>query len=449
MDFRFDYTKTMMMKLFLARPDRKGRSEVVCDFAHALDIIKAADALTAGVPKIIYLVGWQYLGHDDKYPAFFEVNPYLKRNEDKTALDSLLYLMEEAKKYHTTVSVHINLTDAYENSPLFPDYVMNKALVTNRFGRGAKIEEYNGLACYKINYKAEWESGLFHKRMNKLLKLLPLEDIGTVHVDNFQCYTNRVPYVSANEMQTYRLKMIDAFAERGIDITTEFTYREGPLTVLSYGKAVRDRLPTKYPIALLGKVPAVWWADKMTEKEIMKYYPHAYGGGILKNEKFARALYGNIHGEDMWLGGAEPEKWEKAFTKQFALVNVPFFYLNSKIRKDYHSDKRGVTVEYTDSTVSDGKTEEIRNGQKILKEKDFMCLPIFWRDDSYMAYFADDGEKTLYLDGKTADVFELGCGGERFVKRCGIYDGKINLRMTGGTLYLIKTDSDGLLRNQT
>ena len=43
--------------------------------------------------KIIYLVGWQYNGHNDKYPAFFEVNRALKWLQDKDAMESLLWLM--------------------------------------------------------------------------------------------------------------------------------------------------------------------------------------------------------------------------------------------------------------------------------------------------------------------------------------------------------------------
>ena len=79
---RYDYTKTMMMKLFMARPDGRGGSVVECDVERAMAIVRQVDALTLGVPKIIYLVGWQFDGHDDKYPAFDEVNPALKRQED-------------------------------------------------------------------------------------------------------------------------------------------------------------------------------------------------------------------------------------------------------------------------------------------------------------------------------------------------------------------------------
>ena len=112
--YNYDYTKCMVMKLGLAHPDntRLGKSKVLMTFEQALDFIKKVDAITQGIPKIYYLVGWQYLGHDDKYPDFFEVNEALKREQDATAYDSFRWLCEEAKQYHSVVSVHINCNGA-------------------------------------------------------------------------------------------------------------------------------------------------------------------------------------------------------------------------------------------------------------------------------------------------------------------------------------------------
>lgn len=87
-EYNYDYSKCMVMKLGMAVPDLKneGKSEVRLTFEQALEYIKKIDNITQNITKIYYLVGWQYLGHDDKYPDFFEVNEALKRKEDKTAL---------------------------------------------------------------------------------------------------------------------------------------------------------------------------------------------------------------------------------------------------------------------------------------------------------------------------------------------------------------------------
>ena len=67
--YMLEYDRAMMMKLFLARPDGKGGSNVGLTFSEVLEVIKGMDVLSRGIPKIVYLVGWQYEGHDWKYPA--------------------------------------------------------------------------------------------------------------------------------------------------------------------------------------------------------------------------------------------------------------------------------------------------------------------------------------------------------------------------------------------
>ena len=73
--FYRDYHQTLVLKLFLGmegRPVERLAQEpmfqkphdVLCTFAQALEVIRRADRLTRGMPKIVYLVGWQKGGHD-------------------------------------------------------------------------------------------------------------------------------------------------------------------------------------------------------------------------------------------------------------------------------------------------------------------------------------------------------------------------------------------------
>lgn len=102
---KYDYTRTLMLKLDLAIPDPEMGCKVMCTFDQALEIVKQIDRMTPGYTKVLYLVGWQYNGHDDRYPEFFEVNGQLKSPGDATARDSLLRLVEEAQKYNTVISI--------------------------------------------------------------------------------------------------------------------------------------------------------------------------------------------------------------------------------------------------------------------------------------------------------------------------------------------------------
>lgn len=430
MKFSYDYTNTMMMKLKMADPDRKGGSIIYCNAEKALEIIKGVDKITLGIKKIIYLVGWQYLGHDDKYPAFFDVNDGIKRPNDKTAYDSLIWLMNEAKKYNTVVSVHINFTDAYADSPLFDEYVKANALIRTASGKPAKIEKYNGKVCYKISYKEEWESGLFKKRVDKFLSLFPIEAAGTVHVDNFQCYVNRAPFVSVEEMQYYRNLMIDYLREKGIDITSEFTYREGKGSVLLYGRITRDFTPTRYPIALLNRIPAVWWADKMTIEEYFAYYPHVWGGGLPKNEKARNMFYGNIHGEDAFL----KDNWQEQFTREFCLINLPFFYLNAKKRVGFTDSSRSA-VTYSDGTVSSADGTIISDGIKV-KDKDSVFLPY---SGGYTVFSEKGGIVKGKVDGDEFNLSEIAANGLIEIKQIKAQNQIVTVDTKPNTAYFIKT----------
>lgn len=186
--YRHDYSQTLTLKLFLAQPSPDHTSsDVFMTFSQALENIRLMDQLTWGVPKIVYLVGWQYLGHDSQYPAWHQVNDALKRPCDDTALDSLLWLMREARHYHTVVSVHINMFDAYPNSPLWQTYLDKGLLVTEADGTLQKAGIWNGMQAYCVSYPREWDSGFAQKRIDEICSLLPLQEAGTVHLDAFNC----------------------------------------------------------------------------------------------------------------------------------------------------------------------------------------------------------------------------------------------------------------------
>ena len=424
---KYDYTKTMMMKLFLAHPDQKDGSFVDCDFERALNIVKQTDALTLGAPKIIYLVGWQYNGHDDKYPSFGEVNPALKRPQDSTALESMIWLIEESKKYNTVISVHINFADAYDNCPLMAEYRKHNALIRDRSGKPAAIEKYNGQPCYKVSYKEEWESGLFHKRMQELFDLLPVKEAGTVHVDNFQCYVNRKPAVNIKTMQAYRKKMIDYLTENGIDVTSEFTYREGPLTVLLYGKIVRDVLWHLYPVNTRGQIPAVWWVDKLTRREIFGFYPEKYAGGMLKG-KWGEFLYGNVHGEDIWQ--QRSDSWQKEFLRQFATVNVPYFYLATLQKDKLAGHGKMMRMIYKDGTVSYLREQKIAKNGVLLKVNDDLLMPVTFKEDTRIAYSKNGCKRIWQLpvySYKSAKLYDISAGGLRFIGETPVDRGRILL----------------------
>lgn len=436
--YTYDYTKVMMMKLGLSFPDKKGNGSIVENtFEDALNIIKTVDNLTQGITKIIYLVGWQYNGHDDKYPDFFEVNEALKRKEDKSAYDSLLWLMEEAKKYNTVVSFHINFNDAYENAPSFNDFVINKALIRKRNGKPWAIECYNGKKCYKTSFVEYWESGLFHRQINKLLELFPIQEQGTLHVDNFQCYSNYAPYISISEMQKYRDKMVGYLREKGIDITTEFTCREhDKLRNKTLFGTPRDHRPDM-PIDILGKIPAVWWLTYISNKELVDIPPQLLCGGMLrdgiKTDKREKFIYGNIHGEDIFPKRNTPfkEEWHKDFLREFATVQVPYNFLCEHRRLAIEGRKGEYFCRYADDIVSYENGGIITYNSQIIKEGNNLCIPFVLKKDAYLAY-SRCGDKRVWKvigDYRLAKVYRITPHGNEYLYETEVRDNTLELNI--------------------
>lgn len=437
----YDYTKCMMMKLGMAYPEKDRKtSHVLITFEQALDAIKKIDHITQGITKIYYLVGWQYLGHDDKYPDFFEVNEALKRPQDKTAQDSMIWLYNEAKKYHSVISVHINFNDAYDNAPSFSAFKQAGALIRRKNGKLHAIEKYNGRACYKTDHTVYWESGLFKKQFDRLLETLPfLSDAKTVHVDNFQCYKNYCPDVSVRDMQNARKKMIAYVRAKGIDITSEFTYKESD--------DLRNRpffgLPREHrfrsPMDTVGLIPASWWCTRMTRKELTQTPPQIYGGGIYKDGRYKHYLYGNMHGEDVIK--PENKNWTENFLYDFATVQIPFHFLCTHKRLAIKGFGFNERCEFSDGIVSYNKRRKIIWNGNVIKDGDTLFMPFVQRDNCYFAYSKKEDRRIWKIFGEnihTASIYRIRPNGNEFVKSVGISDAALELHLNANeALFLI------------
>lgn len=440
-EYNIDYTKTMMMKMPMSFPDRKGGSKVVLNFSDALEIIKKIDVITCGMPKIIYLVGWQYNGHDDKYPDFFEVNPALKF-ADKNPQQSMIWLMNESRKYNTIISVHINFNDAYANAPSIDRFVKAKALIRNKKGLPKAIENYNGLKCYKTSFKEYWESGLFKEMFDRLLTVLPLQDAKTIHVDNFQCYKNYSPDIDIATMQKYRMKMIEYVASKGIDITSEFTYREDErLRNKPFLGLPREHHKTT-PMNTLGYIPAVWWHARVTKEDMLATTPQQYCGGMYRRNVFNTYLYGNMHAEEIFKKFHDNKSdWESEFIKEFATYQVPFNYLCNFKRLQIEGKGKDEYCVFSDNVISYSKNGRIVKDNEVIKQGNTLLMPIGHQKDTYIAYSDKESEnkwKLIKDNYKIAKISEYRDGQYVSIENKEVKDGKIGLVIKAGQLLRIQ-----------
>lgn len=444
--YTYDYTKTMLMKLLLSHPNKSGGSEVLINYENALDIIKRVDSITQGMDKIIYLVGWQYLGHDDKYPDFFEANEYLKRSSDKSARDSLLRLIDEARKYNTIVSFHINFSDAYANAPSFNDFVNANALIRKKNGEPQVIQRYNGKACYKTSFKEYWESGLFKRQIDKLMELYPIKSLGTIHVDNFQCYKNYSPNISMEEMQLYRDEMINYLRENGVDITSEFTYREDSKLMQKPFLGLPREHDVKMPIKTLGKIPASWWLNYLSNDELVSIPPDLYCGGILRkcttNDRRGEYIYGNIHLENLIkYYDANNTTWIDKFLEEFAVIQVPFNYLCQYNRKLIGGKRGAEYCEYDNGIISYQKGQIIVKGNIIVKDGYNLCLPLMFKPNTLLAYskLGDIRKWSVFGEGYSkAKIYGITPQGNKLIKEIDVIDNSIMLNIEAGQGLIIE-----------
>lgn len=229
------YHQSLVYKTMNANKDAAGNlKDVHLTFEQTLEVIERFHNMTLGMPQVVYVTGWQFNGHDSKYPSWAEVNAALKRDEDETAEDSLRWLIRQARKrFDCRVSLHLNMMDAYPESPLWDEYLEKDVVAKDKEGKPIPTREWSGMMAYALSYTQEWKLGLAQKRIDDLLKMLPeLIYSGTIHIDAFlgaRQADQKGPispylgYSKEQEAQTMR-KIYRFWRDRGIDVTSEWAY---------------------------------------------------------------------------------------------------------------------------------------------------------------------------------------------------------------------------------
>jgi len=380
--YRHEYHQSLVYKIWLCGKPGK----VVNTFEQVLEHIRRIHDQTLGVPQICYLVGWQFEGHDSKYPAWSQVNDRLKRPEDAHAVDSLHWLMREAKRYNATVSLHINMCDAYESSPLWDEYVKSDLLVREADGALKKGGIWGGEQSYLVCKTREWADGQAKKRIDALLKLLPLAEVGTVHIDVFQPMPS--PYhgvTREDEMRTIK-SILAYWRSRQIDVTAEWWHHD-----------------------LVGLVPMVYHSN-FDEASRLKYPPDlACGGGSAWNMRqpesdsrpggFSRLPEPGCLFEEAWGHSVDHDLHQDLakFSEQFYLRTLPFIFLNrfralshSQTAKTYEVQFSGDV--WTQVHIAD-RHLTIRQQDRLVVDGSNVFLPAPWRKDrEYIAFSRRGGE---------------------------------------------------------
>lgn len=390
---RHDYSKTYVTKFFMSQalfePEYMGRFKMrdngeqtnYMNCEQALDIIKGMDAITLGLPKIVYLVGWQYLGHDSKYPAFFEGNAAIKRPQDKDALESLRWLMDEGKKYHTAVSFHVNLFDAYPDSPLFDEYL--KADVLAKEENGELVHSDWG---YKVCYSAEWEKGLLQKRLDSLCCLLPIAEVGTLHVDAFH---NDVPEPYVNEKGEIRIRSKSPISPwHGYTMEQDMTIQRNIVKYLD-DKGIDVTIEGVFNDRSMDGYFPMYWHYGLEDHVMSLTAAQACGGN-----NYIPAFGTNINGESLFREHPSMEEAFGAFKREFCKQILVCQYLNTFGRQalihDSNRNSIGVLEDGVRTMVKEGKMHVAKDGQPLVEGGD-VFVPACWLGEDAIIAFSEDG----------------------------------------------------------
>ena len=435
-----DYHQTLVLKLFMAydgKPKEKNRLDAcfqqkdpskICTFEEALEVVRKVDNITRGIPKIIYLIGWQRGGHDHLYPDWSIVNPKLKREQDESALESLRWLIKEAKKYNTTISLHINMVDAFKESPLWNEYI-DKGIIA-RDENGVLLpswENVEGHEAYHISYTKEWEYGLSQKRIDKLIEMIPeLKEGHTIHVDAFIALwegNNLHPYLAKKEginvgkdVETQR-KIFNYWREKGFDVTGEGLFWAHPA-----GEG------------FVGLQPMAWWYpdDKKYQMEVPECL--SARGRVSRTGQGDFRFGSSMQGEEIFL---KDKVNLPGFIEQFCTMTLPWYYLSRLERVAFVNE----SLFYSDGVVAreEGGKRIIRKGEFVLRDNDDLFVPALWNEKEIIAFSKTGYEKRSWKMPEewnnipSVDIYKITLEGCK-MKEAGVkvLNGKLELSLSSG-----------------
>jgi len=380
------YHQTLTMKICMGysqwdgkfkRRDN-GKSLLFLNYDQALDVIRKIDNLTLGIPKIIYIVGWESTGN-----SWFEGNEQLKRPGDASSLESLKWLMKEAARYNTTVSLHICMFDMYEDSPLWNTYTKNNIIARNADGslRGCEWG-------YPVSYAQEWMKGFAKKRIDSLCNLINLKEAGSIHIDAFHTWppvpiadgngNYRIdlsrglisPYLNfsvADETEAQR-NIFRYWASKGIDVTSEGV------------EFLRET-------AFEGYQPMAWWFSGLDH--YLKW-PASYYCGGQDDSEWGKLFGTSMHGEDII---QKDYQTLKGFKEQFCLKTVVWYYLNRLKRLYLLNEKDFKMVQYSDSvsTYLSKVDYRVQKGNVIMVDNDNVLIPSLWLNYNSLIAYSKEG----------------------------------------------------------
>ena len=317
------YQDTFIYKIFCDTPGAKDYTT----FDEALEVIRKVHQLAPWMKQVVYLVGWQFTGHDTGYPATDQINQRLG------GLDGLRRLATEAAKLNAILSFHDNFDDAYRDSPQWNESVIAR----DTKGGLQKGGVWAGGQSYILAFKKYAEQGGL-ERVRRTVAQMPVR--GSYHIDVLSAVPLRRDYNATSPENSRdslegKFAILREFNRLGIDVTSE-----------------------GFTAPFMGHIGHSWhlWRNDtpvFTGDEAVPFIPMIYHGGpTTYGRGQASATYAR---ESALYGATFSSDWTKhtslhSMAEAIYLVATPWTYLRDRKMQNYEKRDGLARVTYSADT---------------------------------------------------------------------------------------------------
>ncbi len=377
------------------------------NLAQTREMIDYIRNITDGIPQIIYLVGWQYDGHDTGYPAFDQLNPRMGTSEDLYALSKY------CDSIGSVLSIHCNMDDAYKANKYFTPEIMG----TDYDGSPIFWEIIHDSAFHISHYK-DVKTGSIFKRLEELFSIFPIQK--SIHFDAMRI-TNCNPEWEPEKigvLEEYELGLkpiMKWFNDRGVQVTTE--------------------TQNGNPFDLSQLVCGIWTNFWLTPEYRQIFHRKVVGGGIpefMAPLQYTSGLGGSITQDFTYklYKGCLDYQTNRAHMKELIYLSsiLYHFFLTKEMLEVNRDTINGYTARFSDDVVStyDGPTGHLK---------------VTWKD----VIIAEDGERFVPVHGGIYAFSQKGADREWLLPE-GFRDRKLQvIELTGSgkkafTDYVVSAD---------
>ena len=221
--YKRDLSQTLTFKIMLRCALENDHHNL--DLGAVAKYLQQIDCISRGLPKVVILGGFQQGGHDHTYPWWMPIDSTLYAPGGLKGKDALLWLMNEAKKYNTNCTFHVNPFDAYMDSPMWDMYVKKDLLCRNADGSLVKGDVWWNRQSYFVNMVNEWNAGVTKQRIDAFIEQVPLvKETGVLYFDNETQYPPSLYHYVTKEDQISAIKKAAEYlkTEYGIQLIGEY-----------------------------------------------------------------------------------------------------------------------------------------------------------------------------------------------------------------------------------